>query len=59
MKKATLTELVNHFISKYPSKEDFKIDLDRTIKDFEKDKCNPNQVAFYKRLRNKYIKMFF
>lgn len=58
MKILTIKEWVNHYIGKYPTKEDLKIDLDRIILDLIADKESPNQLKFYKRIRNKYVKMF-
>ena len=50
----TIKKWVEYYISKYDTKEDFKIDLDRVIKDLIEDK---NQLAFYKRIKNKLIRI--
>ena len=50
----TIKKWVEYYISKYNTKEDFKIDLDRVIKDLIEDK---NQLAFYKRIKNKLIRI--
>lgn len=57
-KKETISKFIERHIKNYPTKEDFKKDLDRMIVDLEEDKCSPNQLAFYKRVRNKYNKQF-
>jgi hypothetical protein len=53
----TIHQWVNYFISKYTTIEEFKIDLDKNIKELEDDKASPNQVAFLKRVRNKVKKI--
>lgn len=57
MSQVTIIEYLKHLMYKYTTIEDFKLDLDRIILDFTQDKCNPNQLAFYKRLRNKLKKI--
>lgn len=57
-KKATIAEFLTQMINRYPSNEDFKKDLDRIILDLEEDKVNQHQVKFYKRIRNKYNKLY-
>ena len=58
-KALTISQWVDHYMSKYLSKEDFKIDLNRMILDLESDKTNPKQLAFYKRVRTKLNKRYF
>jgi len=53
----TIKKWVAYYISKYNTKEDFKIDLDRIIKDLIEDGACPNQVIFLKRLKNKLIRI--
>ena len=55
--KLTIKKWVEYYISKYNTREDFKIDLDRVIKDLIEDKESPNQLAFYKRIKNKLIRI--
>lgn len=55
--KLTIKKWVEYYISKYNTKEDFKIDLDRVINDLIEDKESPNQLAFYKRIKNKLIRI--
>jgi len=57
MEKQTIQQWLEHFIGKYPTKEDFKKDLNRMIEDLKEDKVNPAQLAFYKRVRNKLTKI--
>lgn len=57
-KRETITQFIERHIGKYPTKEDFKKDLDRMILDLQDDKASPNQLAFYKRVRSKYNKQF-
>lgn len=57
MKKQTIQQWLESFIAKYPTKEDFKKDLNRMIEDLKEDKVNPAQLAFYKRVRNKLTKI--
>ena len=57
MASRTIKKWVEYYISKYNTKEDFKIDLDRVIKDLIEDKESPNQLAFYKRIKNKLIRI--
>jgi hypothetical protein len=52
----TIKNWLIHLISKYDTKEDFQIDLDRMIKDLIEDNTTPNLLAFYKRVKNKLIK---
>lgn len=55
--KTTIKQWLNIFIAKYPSKEDFKTDLNRMIKELKEDKTSPNQLAFYERVKNKLTKI--
>jgi hypothetical protein len=55
--QTTIKEWLDSFIAKYTTKEDFKTDLNRMIEDLEADKTSPYQLAFYKRVRNKLIKI--
>ena len=57
MPKQTIQQWLESFIAKYPTKEDFKKDLNRMIEDLKEDKVSPNQLAFYKRVRNKLTKI--
>ena len=57
MAKVTIKQWLDSFIAKYPTKEDFKTDLNRMIEDLKGDKSSPNQLAFYKRVRNKLTKI--
>lgn len=57
MAKVTIKQWLDSFIAKYPTKEDFKLDLNRMIEDLKGDKSSPNQLAFYKRVRNKITKI--
>lgn len=57
MPKQTIQQWVEHFIGKYPTKEDFKTDLNRMIEDLKEDKTSPAQLAFYKRVKNKLAKI--
>lgn len=53
MKKQTIKQWLEQFIGKYPTKDDLKKDLDRMIVDLTEDKASPNQLNFYKRVKNK------
>jgi hypothetical protein len=53
----TIKNWLNNLINKYNTKEDFEIDLDRMIKDLIEDNTSPNQLAFYKRVKNKLIRV--
>ena len=55
--KFTIKKWVEYYIGKYNTREDFKIDLDRVINDLIEDKESPNQLAFYKRIKNKLIRI--
>lgn len=57
MKKQTITQFIEHHLGKYATKQDFKNDLDKMIIDLTDDKCSPNQLAFYKRVKNKLAKI--
>jgi len=58
-KEPTISQWVEHFIVKYPTKEDFKIDLDRIINECkEVDSGMTHQLAFYKRVRSKFLKNY-
>ena len=46
-------------MTKHPTKEDFKIDLNRIILDCKTDEGMKHQLAFYKRLKSKLNKRFF
>lgn len=55
--KTTIKQWLESFIAKYPTKEDFKKDLNRMIEDLKEDKTSPAQLAFYKRVKNKLTKI--
>ena len=57
MSKQTITQWLETFIVKYPTKEDFKTDLNRVIEELGADKISQAQLVFYKRVRNKLIKI--
>ena len=42
---------------KFETNEEFKTDLDRVIKELEEDKESPNQLKFYKAMKNKLKKI--
>jgi hypothetical protein len=58
MAKETIKQFIERMISQYSSREAFKTDLDRMILDLTDDGCSPHQLAYYKRVRNKFNKMF-
>lgn len=59
MAKQTITQYIESMLLRYNTKEDFKADLDNLILDLDADKpYNRAQAAFYRRVRNKYEKLF-
>lgn len=58
MPRETISQFITRKISSYGNKEAFKLDLDKMINDLIDDNCSPNQLAYYKRVRNKFNKKF-
>ena len=56
MKDTTIQQWVDHFLTKYPTKEDLNIDLDRIILECKTDESMKHQLGFYKRIKNKLNK---
>ena len=56
--KTTIEQWVNHFRSQFISDSEFLENIDFTISELEKDKDSQAQLKFYKRVRNKYHKLF-
>jgi hypothetical protein len=57
MAKITIKQWLYSFMRNYHKKEDFKTDLNQMIEVLKGDKSTPNQLAFYKRVRNKLTKI--
>ena len=53
----TIKQWILTFREKFATKEEFKADLDRVIKELEEDKESTNQLKFYKAVKNKLAKI--
>ena len=53
----TIQGWAKHFRSKYATKREYLKDLDKAITELKTDGGSPHQLAFYKRVKNKFIKL--